>query len=385
MEKYSSSEDFMNEFVAKTRQRFKAMEYYKKAEGIPEVPIENLEKSGRLYEMWSRAIIGNMVEDWVTRPENKDKYSEYKKVSHKLFSAEAVSDEKERKALWCEYKQARYGIFKEMPKNMDDVHKHFEKTAERNIVWHYVTENREKCAKEFEEYTSFGKEQNNQEKDDWIHSFYERIPADEKSKIRKEYFSNLMHMWQANIKMRCEDKNVGIGSRNEGYCLRAITDILHTMTDGKGVLGELTAENMSPEAFVTQLKENKSMQNFVYRCCGEKSFENLVEQGVQPGALVFTVNGRGKAGHTMFWDGTINEQGEAELFGFNSEDKNIKASKKANEESRDIWVIDVAGIMKHEFDNNPEFEHLAKREESSKAFDNQLFAQMQRNKIPNTM
>ena len=379
MKRYSSSQDFMDEFVAKTRERFDAMEYYRKAEGMPEVPIENLEKNGKIYDMWALAFMDNMVDKWVFMPENKDKYPEHKELSRKLFSADAVKDEKERKELWREYKKVRYQIFQEMPKDKEEIRKNFEQIAERNIVWRYATKNKGNCAKEFEEYISSAKTQSASEKENMVHSLYEKIPEDERKKLRKEYFSSIIHMKQANIKMHCEDRSVGIGARDEGYCLRAITDVLHTMTEGKGVLGELTAENMSPEDFVLHLKEDETTKNFVFRACGERGFEDLVSQGVKPGALVLAVGKSGKAVHAMFWDGTLNENGDAELFGFNSEDKNIKASKKANEETRDMWVVDISGIIAQEFEKNPEFENLAKKDET-KSFEASLLAQLKRNR-----
>ena len=100
-------EKFMEEFISQIRRRFDALEYYKKVEGIKQIPIEFLEKSPR----WNDFLLA------VYSPFLKNETD----INKKKESAEKEENEDQQNSLKIELypkKKARYKFEKSSLKSL---------------------------------------------------------------------------------------------------------------------------------------------------------------------------------------------------------------------------------------------------------------------------
>lgn len=195
----------------------------------------------------------------------------------------------------------------------------------------------------------------NQKLDGLIENIYTKLSPEDKTKLTDNFIDSQIIPKHANLKMRAE-----INAPDEGYCLKAITQSLHKITEKYGCNGFLpanVAENGIPQKFLQNLETDPKIANHIFRTKGQQTFRDLVEQNnIEPGAIVILNNSKGNPHHAMFWNGKIDKNGEPLLMGFNGmgkeEENDVIASYTKDGNPRQMAIINTGSIIKQELANN---------------------------------
>ena len=348
-----SAQNFIDDLIERVQERFRVMEKYSNEEGICQIPMKVLEKSPRYADFICHFSIGTVTRKWAALKKNKKSCEEFLETRGELFSDKAAEmDPKERDVLWKKFLCLRNKVLEEIPTEWKrkQAFAFFEKCVEHRAISAYF---KEFAAKEPVLYKKYRQKKASGDKsyNRWLSNVYKmKVPQNLKDKTKHHILNKLfLHYRQARTKLSLEDKSLGFTSPFDGYCLRAITEILYDMAKENKIAANLPKNSILPESFVKGLCKNRRTKDHIYRCDEKTSFDDLVVGGLKKGALVFMIDDDGDVSHAMFWDGAKSKSGEAELLGFNNEESGVKISKDSSGENRNLWVFDVYGFAEQEF------------------------------------
>ena len=349
-----SADSFVDEFIDKVQSRFRVMKKYGQDEGIKLIPMEKLEKSPRFDDFICNFSIGSVTRKWAALKKNKKSCAEFLATRSLLFGDNAViSPKEERDNIWRKFLCLRYKVLMEIPFEWKkkQAFAFYNKCMVKRAVELYFRKYAEKEPVLYKKYQQ--KEASSDEKSfqKWISYIYKmKVPEEIKNETKSDVINNMfLHYRQTRTKLEHYDEAIGFTAPLDGYCLRAITDILYKQAKNAGIDDNLPQEDTLPEVFVNELKNNQKTKKHLYRCDKNNGFDDLMSNGLKNGALVFIVDEDGYIGHTMFWSGARDKSGEAEFIGFNSEEEGKKIAKTASGANQDLWVLDLYSFVEQEF------------------------------------
>lgn len=272
----------------------------------------------------------------------------------------------------AKYQEGLKSFFiKDLIKNMDGSEEKalltFDKNLKDGMVFDYISQKGEKEKNDFltmrdrirKAPDKETKEKCSQQFNSLIEQIYQEIPSEQKADYTDKFMFRLQQHHHGNNKMRSElnaalKTNEGYNTdilfeNDHGYCLKAIVTSLYDANKKYGCLKFLPQDielAVHPETFVNELKKDEKYSRHVYASDEKNNMRDLIEKNnIQKGAIVMICGENGKPRHAMFYTGEKNAEGEPLLSGFNSEDKNILASKSKNGRNRTGIIVDVHSIV----------------------------------------
>jgi hypothetical protein len=171
---------------------------------------------------------------------------------------------------------------------------------------------------------------------------FQQIPEEEKCQRLNSFYNGALINVRTTRKAQEE-----IGAPQIGYCLKAITESLHKITQKYGLdlgLPKNTTENGIPQTFLEEMK--KSAGKYVYQTQSNLTFEEIVKQNkIHHGAIVILDNKAGIPTHAMFWNGARDMERKPILMGFNTMDLKKNMSFSANGCVRTGTIIDIGRMI----------------------------------------